>query len=99
MKAFDLEAAKRGEKIIDANIGEVHFIGATRNQDIMVEVYETRAIIRRPQSFLSMAPKKRTVWVNLYGHSIASYFDTQEEADKSSCGVRIGKAYPMEIEE
>jgi hypothetical protein len=56
---------------------------------------------------LFMAPKKRTVWVNLYGDGWSCYWhDTKAEADEASARNRIGtrnrignRAYPVEIEE
>lgn len=56
-----------------------------------------------PPRYLSMAPKQRTVWVNLYHGSAqeAYWYDTQEQADlHAMASNRIGgKAWPLEIEE
>lgn len=47
-----------------------------------------------------MAPKKRTVWVNLYPDEFAFWYDSEEEADGGCRHHRIGgRAYPVEIEE
>lgn len=50
---------------------------------------------------LFMAPKKRTVWVNLYGNGHRGYwYDSEKEADDNSMISRIGsRAWPVEIEE
>jgi hypothetical protein len=46
-----------------------------------------------------MAPKKRTVWVNLYGDGLCYRYDSKAEADEASASNRIGnRAYPVEIE-
>lgn len=100
MKPFDLEAAKRGEPICLADGQIVDFIGVDSKGYIVVESDLNWAA--RIDCFYSgelhMAPKKRTVWVNLY-----QYFDTQEDADAAHTIAdfqRIGcKAYPVEIEE
>jgi hypothetical protein len=48
---------------------------------------------------LFMAPKKRTVWVNLYGDGLCYRYDSKAEADEASASNRIGnRAYPVEIE-
>lgn len=47
-----------------------------------------------------MAPVKRTVWGNLYGNGAALWYDTEERADDSAVGDRLGgRAWPIEIEE
>jgi hypothetical protein len=97
MKPFDLEAAKRGEPIFDEVTGlVVHFVGVTKNANFVIEL--NNSIYRRNELELRMAPKKRTVWVNLY-----HVFYTEEDADAAdtiSNDHRIGgKAYPVEIEE
>jgi hypothetical protein len=50
---------------------------------------------------LLMAPKKRTVWVNMYGDGWRCYwYDSEEEADNNAMQYRTGnRAYPVEIEE
>jgi hypothetical protein len=49
---------------------------------------------------LFMAPKKRTVWVNLYGSGFCHWYNTKAEADEASSRFRIGnRAWPLEIEE
>jgi hypothetical protein len=51
---------------------------------------------------LFMAPRKRTVWVNLYSDNTrpAWHYESQEKADRNIGPGRIGdRAYPIEIEE
>jgi hypothetical protein len=97
MKPFDLEAAKRGEPIACDDI-EVFFIGTDSKENIVVEFNGRISTVLR--CYLYMAPVKRTVWVNLYSHSGASFYNTEAEADKRASGDRFGgKAWPLEIEE
>ena len=115
MKPFDLEAAKRGEPIMTRDGREAKFIAhvpeAAAAQQI---VYLVEGEIKtnwvtgernkdvRYTTDLFMAPKKRTVWVNLYSDGEAFYHYTQEEADDLDSGSKEdrigGKAYPVEIE-
>lgn len=51
-------------------------------------------------SDIVMAPRKRTVWVNVYEFGNASVYKTREEADMFGAPSRIGnRAWPLEIEE
>lgn len=55
-----------------------------------------------PPRRLLMAPKKRTVWVNVHAGPAQDAFwhDTQAQADTNAYSERIGgKAWPLEIEE
>ena len=108
MKPFDLEAAKRGDPICLADGQIVDFIGVDSKGYIVVESDLNWA--NRIDCFYSgelhMAPKKRTVWVNLYpvNHLRRTHeahgFATEEIAKRNSDWSRIGgKAYPVEIEE
>lgn len=107
MKPFDLEAAKSGEPIqccgLSAKFIAYEPEGAPYQQVIYLghgnQLFAVDCNGGGSHHTLTMAPKKRTVWVNLYGHGIASYYETQEESDKASQGIRIGKAYPVEVEE
>jgi len=116
MKPFDLEAAKRGEPIVTRDGREAKFIAhvpeANEIQKIVVSVDKGLISLRQngrtwkdtdTRSDLFMAPKKRTVWVNLYSDGEAFYHYTQEEADDLDSGAKEdrigGKAYPVEIEE
>jgi len=115
MKPFDLEAAKRGDPIVCrdgtpakfiAHVPEAH---ATNRLIVLVlgniyGSYESGKWGPSPEKFdLFMAPKKRTVWVNLYANGEASYHDSEESARDAKNHVLHmragGKAYPVEIEE
>ena len=116
MKPFDLEAAKRGEPIITSNGREVFFVGISKGSRPVVVCDSDGNLTRRfPGGYyttnsthikdLYMAPKKRTVWVNLYP-SKAGVYEAYGHPDKNSAddfmggSNRIGgKAYPVEIEE
>ena len=97
MKPFDLEAAKRGDPIVTEDNEKVLFIGLDSNGNVVAEDSEGWLIKYRTTGIF-MAPKKRTVWVNLY-----QIFYTEENADAAdtiSDRQRFGgKAYPVEIEE
>ena len=104
MKSFDLEAAKRGDPIVDLCTDRVvHFIGLAQNKDVLIEIVETKSIQRRIYTQIGMAPKKRTIWVNFCSStSKARYYPTQQDADYHgwlSISRIGGKAYPVEIEE
>jgi len=95
LKPFDLEAAKRGEEVLTCVGDPVHFIGVSMDGFIVCQ-YKQGAILQEWKAGnLRMAPKKRTVWVNLYPDGKAFWFD---EPVKSSLPV-LGTAIPVEIEE
>ena len=117
MKPFDLEAAKRGEPLITRDGVEAHFIAHT---DKVTGAYKVLTLINGSwHSFteqgkrhsggistldLFMAPKKRTVWLNLYdihpSHGSGYFYPSQEEADDAASHERVGgRAWPLEIEE
>lgn len=117
MKPFDLEAAKRGEPIITRDGVGAHFIAHT---DKVTGAYKVMAVVngewysfteqgkRHPGGMslvdLFMAPKTRTVWLNLYdihpSHGSGYFYPSQEEADEGALPKRIGdRAWPLEIEE
>jgi hypothetical protein len=112
-KPFDLEAAKRGEPIITRDGREVKFIAhvpeAQRDQrvvfllgNLVYTADEKGRLDKDLDSFadLFMAPKKRTVWVNLCENHIVYWYDSEKEADAGSCPHRLGnKAHMVEIEE
>ena len=113
MKPFDLEAAKRGEPLITRDGREAHFIAhtdkvASADKVMAVVSGDWRAFTEQGERCsgavstldLFMAPKKRTVWVNLYRNYAAIGYDTEERADDGVQGDRIGdRAWPLEIEE
>lgn len=120
MKPFDLDAAKRGEPIQTRDGRLVKFIAhvpeafATDYKVLALldgethEYTEEGAFISKQMQRdrdLFMAPKKRTVWVNLYPDSDnrnAAFHPSQSNADMFTGlnSTRIGgKAWPLEIEE
>jgi len=124
MKPFDLEAAKRGEPIQTRDGRPVRFIAhvpnAYLNQRVVVLMDRAIQFTSENGYFISdeeksswdlvMAPRKRTVWVNLYRprdydylcqNMPASAYDNENEANNAiSSYVRIGnRAWPLEIEE
>jgi len=120
MKEFNLEAAKRGEPIVCRDGTPAKFIAhvpeACPSEKIVVLVGRHVWTYRESGAWfengdvgpdLLMAPKKRTVWVNLYQGEcslISSVYSTQESADallkEVGARQRIGnRAWPLEIEE
>jgi len=122
MKPFDLEAAKRGEPIQTRDGRPVKFIAhvpEAREGDRVVMLFEDVVLAsgesghfylsKEPHHYdLFMAPRKRTMWVNLhpyagistsYGYP-ATVYATKEMADAVSNQDRQGnRAWPLEIEE
>jgi len=112
MKRFDLEAAKRGEPIVCRDGTPAKFIAhvpeACPSEKIVVLVGRHVWTYRESGAWfengdvgpdLLMAPKKRTVWINIYGTS-ATVYCSEQDADKRAISWRIGnRAYPVEVEE
>lgn len=112
MKPFDLEAAKRGEPIITRDGRAVKFIAHVPEASAPFRVitlpkdgmplcnwedgkYEASD---EHGADLFMAPKRRTVWVNLYDGPWLH--ETESAADAEANTGRLGnKAHPIEIEE
>ena len=119
MKEFNLEAAKRGEAIVCRDGTPVKFIahvlGARKTESVVVLIGDEVVLFTESGKFypdesiesfdLFMASKKRTVWVNFYDNNFATFFNTQEEADRDHQETqfdidRLGnRAYPVEIEQ
>jgi len=113
MKPFDLEAAQRGDKLITRAGEEAEFIAyvpkAGKYYQVlalsgsMPKTYDTEGrFLEGAESTydLFMAPKKRTIWVNVYSVGQSAYYNTEELADERGNIGRIGnKAWPLEIEE
>jgi len=109
MKPFDLEAAKRGEPICTENNKPLRFICFDEVSNRIVYGYEGKRIAHTDlmiaNTCIFMAPKKRTVWVNLYPDGITGVYWSNSEAvaderNNTDPDTRIGgKAYPVEIEE
>ena len=120
MQPFDLEAAKRGEPIQTRDGRPVEFIAhapdsSFPNRRVACLIGGNFHLYRENGAWLStagphvhdlfMAPKKRTVWVNLYEYPITSdRFDsyayaTEAAADAACVTPRMGnRAWPLEIE-
>lgn len=121
MKPFNLEAVLKGDPVVTRSGRKVVFIvydptTVVLDARIIVLVEgqrELRFYYENGQVFadfesphdLFMAPKKRTVWLNLYsvsemrrGH--AAWHPTEDEADRYASKKRLGgRAFPLEIEE
>jgi len=124
VKPFDLEAAKRGEPLMTRDgraVSEFH-----RFETLRSSIYSCMAIVdgesvsytdggqfhrnREDKSDLFMAPKKRTVFVNIYdkagetsvpgtrAFAFNSEADARENTKGNSWGVLV-VAHPVEIEE
>jgi len=115
MKPFNLEAAKRGEPLVTRDGRKATYVGYVEginyplvvhidgNADVNVASKEGRAFHALGDSLndLFMAPKKRTVWVNLYGGTaIAGHYPNEHIANCQAASNRVGgRAWPLEIEE
>lgn len=118
MKPFDLEAAKRGEQICNRD-GEncvfiTHVPDAVPEHRVLAltpfkEVYafNEKGLYycegNAPRHDLFMAPRKRTVWVNVYppeARNFGGSYETEAIADNYASPKRIGnRAWPLEIED
>lgn len=111
MKPFDLELALAGCPVVTRDGREVTQITLFKIPcDPVVGVVDGM-LITWPKSGeyqtseksvldLFMAPKKRTVWVNVYPEECHYGYDTKKRADELGGKARIGgKAWPLEIEE
>jgi hypothetical protein len=114
MKPFDLERAKAGDPIVTRDGREAKFIAYAPKAQLLNEqvvfLLDRRIKTTCPNGFsypahenksdLFMAPKKRTVWVNLYPDSQGTHWRTEEAANIAAGNNRIGdKSYPVEVEE
>ncbi len=117
MKPFDLEAAKRGEPIQNKRGAERRFVAhapdAEPSQRVIclnetghVRCYSEQGgycvDCESDTHDLCMAPRKRTVWVNLYEEGkFANHHENEESANERADGTnRIGnRAWPLEIED
>lgn len=119
MKPFDLEAAKRGEPIVTRDGRAVSFVAylptlkkachrviVTDGDTIQCCDERGNAIDYGPHDWdLFMAPRKRTVWVNVYIKEDGSIYTHghESEALAKRFGVDIDGSYrgfyPLEIEE
>jgi hypothetical protein len=113
MKPFNLEAAQRGDKLVTRAGEEAEFIAYVPKAGehyqvlalvgLMPKTYDTNGCFLRGSEStydLFMAPKKRTIWLNIYPSSNAYCYRSEEMAESVACDERIGgKAWPLEIEE
>jgi hypothetical protein len=126
MKPFDLEAAKRGEKLVTRDgreVTEFHHFGTVRNTaysccaviDGKREIFAVDGmnfVDRLNDNDLFMAPKTRTVFVNVYNHpgmtddptkghkayAFNSEQDARDNVNGNAWGL-LAVAQPVEIEE
>lgn len=118
MKPFDLEAAKAGAPLVTRDGRPAKFIArvveARPSQRLLVliggvvlSIFENGKYASSPSDVsdkdLFMAPKTRTVWLNLYNihpsRGRGYFYPSQEEADEGASPKRIGdRAWPIEIE-
>lgn len=106
MKPFNLEAAKRGDPFMTSYGSLVRFVLHDETTNELVGQIDGKRTLtvwcEVDFEYLFMAPKKRTVWVNLYPNSFytSHWFETEKDAEELAKRGRIGgKAYPVEIEE
>lgn len=113
-KPFDLERASAGDPVVtregrpvtqlvkfdaDCDICTVYGVVVGRVESWSVDGrYSVTG--GESQYDIFMAPKKRTVWVNLYPGRRSLWYDSKEEADRRHASDRIGnRAWPVEIED
>ena len=107
MKPFDLEAAKRGDPIQMKYGRKLEFVAyvpeARPEHRVVVLDPPTGIMAGVSKGDVFMAPKRRTVWVNLFMWGEAYHYPSQEAADNAyvrTYSERIGgRAWPLEIEE
>lgn len=112
LKPFNLERALAGDEVCledGTPVTQLHLFEAegtpyslvgVSNGMIISFTEDGRSLSCGP-SRLFMKPKKRVVWVNLYGSSGAFYeYATEEEADTAATDQRFGgKVFKIEWEE
>ena len=120
MKPFNLEAAKRGDPCMFRDGTPVKFVAhvpeATEGQRVIILSSDGCIFVRSEfgrylfnrneehPADIVMAPKKKTVWINIYdGYSKCQCFETREMAEDAAYLSELGrignKAWPLEIEE
>lgn len=113
-KPFDLERALAGDPVVTRNGRPVTQLVKFDAAGGIYEVYgvvgasvESWRVDGRYSAGgeecvydIFMAPKKRTVWVNLYPDRRTFWYDSEERADGCPGDDRIGnRAWPVEIED
>lgn len=104
MKPFDLEAAKRGERVWirsdkhNSWYEHAEFIGVTKTGRPIIEWPdgEVRSISNADER-LCMAPKKQIVWVTLFEDGDAAWVDEPVHVSKG-CVRTLAGCIPVEIE-
>lgn len=114
LKPFDLEKALKGERVVTRDGREVFDIAHMPKSTALYKVYAfvggNVETFRENGNWnglglhandLFMAPKKKVIWVNLYGEGeVGAFWNTQEEADSAASSMRLGnRAYLITIEE
>lgn len=107
MKPFDLDAAERGDPTQMEDGHQLEFIAYVpeARPDCRVVVLDptTGVVAVMGEGDVFMAPKRRTVWMNLFIWGEACYYPSQEEADSAHERAkhrRIGdRAWSLEVEE
>jgi hypothetical protein len=110
MKPFDLGAAKRGEPIFLEGqctgwnySGPVFFVGVSENGIPVVEIGSKP--VRASPEYLRMAPKKRTVYINLHkqrdtGEIMPFLYDDEAYANRQrGHSMNCLGTFPIEIED
>lgn len=112
-KPFDLERALAGDPVVTRDgrpVTQLTKFDAGHDGDPVYGVFNDNAgswsvdgqhlTDRGTGLDLFMAPKKRTVWVNMCFDGKAYWYDSEEDADGWFGHDRIGnRAWPVEIEE
>ena len=117
MKPFDLEAAKRGEPIVTRGGEAAKFIAHVPEANAcyqvvalfsgLISTYAASGHVYSEKTpydaDLFMAPRKRTVWVNVYppeARNFGGSYETEAIANNYASPKRIGnRAWPLEIED
>lgn len=114
MKPFDLERALAGDPVVTRDGRHCEVVGLWKeggSYSLIVGIGEfltrftvsgMRYLAGTSPSDLFMAPKKRTVWVNLYPgkDKYGFWYESEKEADRAAGPNRIDdRAYPVEIED
>jgi len=111
MKPFNLEAAMRGDPIVCRDGRLARFVAYVPDADeterlvVLVDggiyvLHEDGQYVNGEISFcdLFMAPKKQTLWINIYPDSACVYHSEQEANMNANPARLYGRAYQVEVE-